>query len=131
MVRLDARADLRLVSITELCEVTIAQRRREMDIVLIVVAAAATLILFSSNILAIRASTRGSSLWHRVAWWIGVVGLVSFLVLLVACVDLFSQIWVARPGYSGWQVGAALSLAITTSIAALILWLKVRADRKA
>ena len=83
------------------------------------------------NALAIVRSRRGATKAHRFARVAGLAGLVSFVLLLAAFLDLFSQIWVARPGYSGWPVGISAGLAVTSSIASIaaLVWLSGRSSR--
>jgi hypothetical protein len=72
------------------------------------------------NVMAIRRSRLGASKVHVVARYAGIAGLVSLVVAALAVFDLITQIWVARPGYSGWQVKLAITVLVLTTVISLV-----------
>jgi hypothetical protein len=99
----------------------------------VILVAVVVIIALVIDVLAIRKSKRGTSKAFRFSRYAGIAGIVSFALLLLAFFDLFTQIWVARPGYSGWPVGIAAGLFVGTSVLNLVVlvWLRDNRDTQA
>jgi len=84
------------------------------------------------NIFAVVYAKKGKTRLHVCARFSGITGIVFFFMFLIAFFDLFSQIWVSRPGYTGWPVGITVILfALTSTIAFIILIvLKLRTSNR-
>lgn len=78
------------------------------------------------NVKAILASRTGESSLHRAARIVGVAGLASLFVLVVAFAHAFTQIWVAEPGYKGLPLVLSVSAAVLLSISSVVLLIILR-----
>ena len=56
------------------------------------------------HIATLMAGLRGQTHFHRAACVLGSLGLLLIVALVVAAIDGFSQVWVARSGYEGKPV---------------------------